>query len=771
MNVRLFIKQTIILPLLLLSLALSANEHREIGQEKSAFFSYDANQNPWEALPPVDFSTISPDSIRDWLMDRPAGQGTNHDIDYYIGHFHQLANAVVPSGQYRGFIDISVWRNPADNEPYNARVMENITTLAWFYTREENRNPYYADPDLRDILEAALMFWVNMQNEDGRFSEYGDNRWNLAATAFATKFMGKTLEMLETGPPIDPVIHQQVRHANRMALMVVFTSESLYNTGMRFSNQYGNAFTGALAHLDMNPGDDELREAFVSRLETSLYDFQSPAGYFYENYGPDWSYAFGTHHSNILMAWHYARHDEELADHYQTEHERFIDWLSYNAVLEPGDSFFMLHRSIESRQSRPILTRLESPFSEVVPMARAFNTTQEEVNQRLVDVRQRVTNNWGNIPPLQVGNFNGYSAYSFLHRDHYRWNPDETQRQEAVASLPYLASDNFIHQRVDDQNHFEVTFVRKPAYYAAFSAGEQVTQQQRFGLGLLWNPETGTVLQSQSRTDDAAWGTVMHPRTTMPWESLPFEAVYSIDGIEMEPQAGAGNLVNGVLEITYLLGSTGVFSGIGEKKLTFYEDAISVDVSHNGAFTEILPLVLGASSNVYINHENGVIQIFKNGVSGHEILRIEIQNPQALEAIYTLDTRNLGSGMSLKPLHIKALENLFYTITLNPEEPLSTDNTGFQLSGDSSSFRVVNSYPNPVGNNQVASFVFDLDFTSDIQLKVFDLTGRKLLVRNYGHYAAGRHIITFNTDDFSSGYYMVRLQASGHIQSLPVLVH
>ncbi len=771
MNVSLFIKQTIILPVLLFSLVLSANNHWETGQEMFVCFSYKTDQNPWEELPPVDFSTISADSIRDCLMDRPAGQGTNHDIDYYIGHFHQMANAVRMTEPNRGFIDISVWRNLADNEPYNARVMENITTLAWFYTREENWNPYYGDPDLRSILEAALTFWVNMQNGDGRFSEYSYNGWNLAATAFATKFMGKTLEMLEAGPPIDPIIHEQVKHANRKALMVVFTSESLYNQGKRFSNQYGNAFTGALAHLDMNPDDDDLREAFESRLETSLDDFQSPAGYFYENYGPDWSYAFGTHHSNILMAWHYARHEEELAAHYQAEHERFIDWLSYNAVIQPDDSFFMLHRSIESRQSRPILIRLESPFSEVVPMARAFNTTQEEVSQRLFDVRQRVTSNWVNISSLQVGNFNGYSAYSFLHRDHYRWNPDETQRQEAVASLPYLASDNFIHQRVDDQNHFEVTFVRKPDYYAAFSAGDQVTAQQRFGLGLLWNPQTGSVFQSQSRTDDAAWGTVMHQRTTMPWESLPFDAVYTIDGVEVEPLAGAGDLIDGVLEITYPLGSTGIFSGIGEKKLTFHEDVISVDVSHDGAFTEILPLVLDASSNVYINHENGVIQIFKDGVSGHEKLRIEIHNPQDLEAIYALNTRNLGSGMSLKPVHIQALENLFYTITLNPEEPLSTDNTGFQLSGDSSSFRVVNSYPNPVGNNQMASFVFDLDFASDIQLKVFDLTGRKLLVRNYGHYAAGRHIITFNTDDFSSGYYMVRLQASGHIQSLPVLVH
>ena len=166
----------------------------------SASTTGEVTQNPWNPLPPVDFSAISPDAIEDWLMDRPVSQGAGHDIDYYIGHFHRLANAVRSSDPNKGFIDISVWRNPADNEPYNARIMENITTLAWFYTQQESWNPYYGDPDLRKILEAALTFWVTMQNDDGRFSEYGENRWNLASTAFATKFMGTTLEMLLAGP-------------------------------------------------------------------------------------------------------------------------------------------------------------------------------------------------------------------------------------------------------------------------------------------------------------------------------------------------------------------------------------------------------------------------------------------------------------------------------------------------------------------------------------------------------------------------------------------
>jgi len=624
-----------------------------------------AQESDWEPLPSVDFSTISPADIPDFLMDRPEGHGAGHDIDYYIGHFHRLANAVRTSGPDKGFIDISVWRNPADNEPYNARIMENITTLAWFYTQQESWNPYYSDPDLRKILEAALTFWVAMQNDDGRFSEYGENRWNLAATAFATKFMGKTLEMLQAGPAIDPVIHEQVKQANRKALMVVFTDESLYEHGRRFSNQYGNAFTGAPAHLDMNPDDTELREAFEVRLETSLEDFQSPAGYYYEHFGPDWSYAFGTHHSNILMAWHYARHNEELAAHYATEHERFIDWLSYNAVKQPGKGFFVLNRAIESRTSRPILERLESPLGEVVPLARAFNITREEAEERLVEVRQRVENSWGNIPALQTGNFSAYSAYSFLHRDHYRWNPVESQRQEAVQSLPYLASENFIHQRVDDLTHFETTFVRRPTYYAAFSAGEQQREQQRFGLGLLWSPVTGTVLQSQSNSMDAAWGTIMDNQDT-PWEALPVEAEYRVDNTSWQPVAGARDLDDGRLLVEYGLGSTGHLASVGRKRLVFNKDAIEVELEHSGPFTEVLPLVVQDDVDVVINMEHGVIRMVRMGSSGYEMLRIEIDDMSLVTDIQLLDDRSIGSGLRVRPVHIKASAQLAYTMTLKP---------------------------------------------------------------------------------------------------------
>src|SRR5688572_6887786 len=78
----------------------------------------------WPKVPPADFSKLKPSDFRDDELDLP----------YYLAHFHRLANSVVEEGDNRGFINISVWRSPQDNKPYNARVMENILSLAFFYS-------------------------------------------------------------------------------------------------------------------------------------------------------------------------------------------------------------------------------------------------------------------------------------------------------------------------------------------------------------------------------------------------------------------------------------------------------------------------------------------------------------------------------------------------------------------------------------------------------------------------------------------------------------
>jgi hypothetical protein len=84
---------------------------------------------------PADLSALSPSDFRDDELDLP----------YYLAHFHRIANSVALSGPRRGFIDIPAWRDVKDNQPYNARIMESILSLVYFYTVDRPWNPYRGD--------------------------------------------------------------------------------------------------------------------------------------------------------------------------------------------------------------------------------------------------------------------------------------------------------------------------------------------------------------------------------------------------------------------------------------------------------------------------------------------------------------------------------------------------------------------------------------------------------------------------------------------------
>jgi hypothetical protein len=148
-------------------------------------------------VPPFDPSRVKPSDFSDADLDMP----------YNITYLPRIANSIEAEGPDRGFINISVWRGTAQLHPYNARIMESILTLAWFYATPRKWNQYYASKALRARLELALEYWCNLQSPDGKFSEYGPQQWNLAATAFAVKFISEALRLLKSGPPITPALH------------------------------------------------------------------------------------------------------------------------------------------------------------------------------------------------------------------------------------------------------------------------------------------------------------------------------------------------------------------------------------------------------------------------------------------------------------------------------------------------------------------------------------------------------------------------------------
>ncbi len=594
----------------------------------------DAQELP--RVTPVDWSQVDLADFTDQDIDVLTGNAPNFPLPYYLAHFHRLADAVVEQGEHRGFIDLAVWRRPGDNRPYNARIMENILSLAFFYCTDKPWNPYFADQAVRARLEAALQFWTEMPNEQGQFSEYGWGRWSLAPTAFATKFMGETLRLLADGPPINPDIHQAAIDTNRNAFRSSFEDGHFINHGRVFTNQWGNFWPGAMAHIDLFNDEDldqQLRKWTAATSVGGPYAFQSVVGYFNEQRGPCWRYNFGTHMSNTLMAWHYAkghgvnamsREDAELMHWLVEEHTLFAEWLGYNAVLEPDGSEFVLNRAIETRQRLGSFAYREFPMADVVEGLRPYLPTADQIAERRAGIRQELQAQWPQVEALREEDFSAFSPYAFLHRSHNRWYPSQDEREQAQAELPYLARANFIHQRVDDRYVF--TYVRRPDYYAAFNTGRRGTGRQRMGLGLVWHPDAGTLVQSQSDRRLEAWGTrARNAEQVYEAGDIRPDAIRFMLGDEpWKPEYGVHDLPDDTAD---LVASYSLGDDRGWKSLAFTNEAILVTVQHDGAFQEQIPLLVRQDDNITLDADG--VRLERGGVT----MVIEFNDAQTLEAM------------------------------------------------------------------------------------------------------------------------------------------
>lgn len=527
-------------------------------------------------------------------------------VPYYLKNFAAVANSVVSKGNNRGFIDIVVWRTPDVNKPYNARIMESILSLAWFYTHQRPWNGYYGDPALKARLEAALTFWCNMQNDDGRFSEYAPQQWSLAPTAFATKFVGRALFLLHDGPAIDPAIMKRTQQALRKAFYISFTDTKLWDHGRNFTNQYENLWGGVLMYLRQYP-DAEIEKLFHQRLDASMKEFQSPCGYFYEKNGPDWGYNLSTHHSDLHVAWHYVK-GTALQHYIVDKTEKRYDWFTYNAVKEPGESRYYINKAVETRQQKwSVLTdTLENPSAarwtpqaEFIPAARAFALSKEEYASATQKLYQRMRGQYPQVDELRQGQFWSFSPYAFLHNDLAMWLPSSAEKNKSVSNLPYLKRENFNEVRKDNRNNTVYTFVRRPTYYAIFNSGSILTSLQRYGLGLIWNPATGAVLQSQSNASVAAWGTKADGSEQV-YEAGDVAATFTLDGRRWEASEGS-NQPKGNISVQYPLKS-------GTKTIELLPEKIKVTVLHPGAFTEVLPLLADNADAIRCTDNSIILQ-------------------------------------------------------------------------------------------------------------------------------------------------------------------
>ena len=335
-------------------------------------------------------------------------------------------------------------------------------------------------------------------------------------------------------------------------------------------------------------------------MNDALEQHQSPAGHWYENHACDWIYTERTHAGNVWMAWHYAQ-GTDFADLFVKGEKRWADWMGYNAGVEPDGSAHVLNRAIESRKRGNFIPR-HNPLGEVIPKLRPFLPSREETAKATAEERRRLEADWPKVPPMEIGSFRAFDPHRIVNLPHPRWYPTAEQRAEAIKQLPCMAKESFNHQRVDDRQGNVFTFVRRPGYYAAFNACGRRNSQQRFGLGFIWNPEAGVLLQSQTVGKDTAWGTRPAGAKTVCETSLG-GARFEVGDEVVGPAAGIHDLPPGTVVVQYPLGK----QGQGTKEVAFDENGITVKVKHPGKFAEQLPLLIPSGAATAL--EDGTLRV------------------------------------------------------------------------------------------------------------------------------------------------------------------
>ncbi|MCU0791547.1 MAG: hypothetical protein MUE42_01550 [Opitutaceae bacterium] len=602
---------------------------------------YAVASEPWPKVPDADFGKIKLDDFSDHELEVPI----------HLFHFARVANAVVETGEHRGFLDLAVNRDPKDNRPYNARIMEMQMVLAYFYGADRPWNPYRAHPAVRARLEAMLTRWTKIQRDDGLFAEYSPDNYSLAPTNFGAMAAAQTLEILhESRAPLDAEGITAARASLRSALVAIFTREDMRRHARQWSNQFTGSYYAALAYLRVG-ADPEIERLLVRAVEAASAEDQSPAGFLYEQGGPDFGYT-GVHDNNLRVAWPLLRDRPALTRPVLEADVRWSRWLGYNLVLQPGTEnapVFLTNAGINTRTSHALQTPKSLPLAELVPEARPFALTPEERARALADRRRSLAQNWGAWPALRVPNAHAYSP-AFVYgawRPLDDYGPSTRERAAALAAMPWRKSTRFNHQ-LHDAWPLTVTLARRPTYYAAFNSGRIRVPRQSYGLGLLWNDRFGVALQAVSGTP---WSVgTRADGAAQPYEQRDLAAKVQISSGTVTPRAGMHALRDGDLRITHPLGDT------GNKTITFAESRVSVELTHRGAFSEQLPLVVPDGAAVE-SRGSRLIMRRSDGAEFHVETRssgatLTLGEPQAL-----------GSGLTRRMLTITARDALRYDLS------------------------------------------------------------------------------------------------------------
>jgi len=609
----------------------------------------------WPPVPEADFSALRADDFNDSELEVP----------YFLFHFARVANAVEDEGEHRGFLRLRVNREPRDNEPYNARILEMQKVLAYFYTADRPWNPYRGHPAVRVRLEAMMDKWVRIQAPPdhpraGLFTEYGPENWSMAPTAFGCMAMAKTVDLLRrSDQPVDPVLMERVRVALRRGVMALLTREDMQRHARQWSNQFSPVYSSAMVYLSHWP-DAELRSALAVGIRRSVAEDKSPAGFYYEQGGPDFGYT-SVHERNVRVALPLLRREADLLTELAASEAKWVHWLRAMYVPQQGPEglpVFFTPAGLNTRTSHALQRMVERPLGARVPESMALAQSREEREAERTRRRTALREHFGRWGPLPVP-----SAYSYRPSFVYMageaggdWFPSAKLRDAAVQAMPCfgLQPENRLFH---DPLPLSAVTVRRPSYYAVLSAGRIRVPRQNYGLGLLWNRDFGIALQSVSGERGRAqwvWGTeAASDAAEGVYEQFHLEPAWRAGGRAVTPRDGVETLRPGDLSLRYGL-EVGAHRR-GEKRVEARREDLLVTVTHRGPFVERLPLLVANDARVSLEGRRLVLTR-----PGGAVFEVEVSSPTA--EISTGRAESFGGGFQRIPVRIRAEDDLEYRL-------------------------------------------------------------------------------------------------------------
>jgi hypothetical protein len=211
-------------------------------------------------------------------------------LDAALPQFERLLSQLNKNeaSDYFGCFDKQYWHYRIRDFPGTISQYATLT-LALVYNLNVKENKYYKDPALKKWVEAAMLFWVKMQNKDGSFDESWPGDRSQPATAFSLCFVGRAFLLMKN--ELSPKTINKMICAFKKAAEIIWNKSEVFGA-KRGDPEVPNHDAGSVLALELMyhiTKDSNYRKKSKIYLK-ELINLQTKEGYFPEYGGADIGY-------------------------------------------------------------------------------------------------------------------------------------------------------------------------------------------------------------------------------------------------------------------------------------------------------------------------------------------------------------------------------------------------------------------------------------------------------------------------------------------------